>query len=231
MRRAPVLVAVVLFAAGLAVMVPGWLLDDRDYLAVTPQPPAVEWPTQLGLPAEGRVCMNTVALDERSEEARIGPVEGGAVPLELTIRGERGYFARARTAADYRSGDVVALPVQPPTRSVIATVCLHNGGRDDLLLTAVVDRRRSRSAVFQNGVAVQPGFVIRFAEREPVSILERFPDSVRRMTVLRPAVVFEITLWSLIVLFVAGIPIVALWAFARSVQDDTGRAQDRQAPR
>jgi hypothetical protein len=228
MRRAAIVVAVAVLVAGLAVVVPGWLLDDRDYLAVTPQPPAVESPTHIGLLAEGRLCMDKVALDEHSEEARIRPTPvGAAVPIEITIRGESGYYARGRAPADYRAGDVVALPVQPPPRSVIATLCLHNGGAKDVLLPAVVDRRRSRSTVLQNGVAVQPGFVIQFAEREPVSILERFPDSVRRMSVLRPDVVSHVTLWVLVVLFVVGIPIVALWAFARSVRDDA----DRQAPR
>ena len=52
MRSAPVLVAVAVLLAGLAVMVPSWLLDDRDYLAVTPQPPPVEQPTQLELLGE-----------------------------------------------------------------------------------------------------------------------------------------------------------------------------------
>jgi hypothetical protein len=70
---------------------------------------------------------------------------------------------------------------------------------------------------------VLPGFVIRFAEREPVSILERLPDSVRRMSILRPAVVSDITLWPLLVLFVVGIPAIALWAFARALRDDEDR--------
>jgi hypothetical protein len=228
MRRTAVLVAVVVLVAGLAVMVPGWLLDDRDYLAVTPQPPAVESPERLQLPPEGRLCMNMVALDEHSEEARIRPVEvDRAVPLEITIRGEGGYFARGEAAAEYRSGDVVALPVEAPPRSTIATVCLSNASREKVWLAAVVDRRRSRSTVLQNGVAVQPGFAIEFAEREPVSILERLPDSVRRMSVLRPAVVSDVSLWSLLVLFVAGIPIVALWAFARAVGADEERDADR----
>jgi hypothetical protein len=228
MRKAPIVAALAVLLAGLALMVPSWLLDDRDYLAVTPQPPAVEWPTELAIPAQGRLCMDLVALDEHSEEARIRPVgTGRAVPLEITLRGTDGYFARGRTVADYRTGDVVVLPVDPPPESVEATLCLHNGAREDVALAAVVDRRRSRSGVYQNGVAVQPGFVIQFAEREPVSILERFPDSVGRMSVLRPGVVSEVTLWSLVVLFVAGIPIVALWAFGRSVRDDA----DRQAPR
>jgi hypothetical protein len=228
MRRAPIVVALVVLAAGFAFMIPNWLLDDRDYLAVTPQPPAVEWPTELALPAQGRLCMDMVALDEYSEEARIRPMgTGRAVPLEITIRGEGGYLARGRTVADYRPGDVVVLPVVPPPDSVEATLCLHNGSREDVPLAAVVDRRRSRSVVYQNGTTVPPGFVIQFAEREPVSILERFPASLGRMSVLRPGVVSDVTLWSLVVLFVVGIPIVALWAFARSVRDDA----DQQGPR
>lgn len=223
MRRAPVLIAVAVLAAGLTVMVPGWLLRDRDYLAVTPQPPAVEWPEQLELPARGHLCMSNVALDEYSEEARIGPVRGRPAPLEITISGEGGYVAGGRTEANYRSGDVVTIPVQPPPRSVIAMLCVHNGGWKPVTLAAVVDRRRSRSSVVQNGTGVLPGFVIRFAEREPVSILERLPDSVRRMSILRPAVVSDVTLWPLLVLFVAGIPAVALWAFARALRDDEDR--------
>jgi hypothetical protein len=228
MRRAPIVAALAVLVVGLGFMAPSWLLGDRDYLAVTPQPPAVEWPTALAVPPEGHLCMDKVALDEHSEEARIRPVgTGRAVPIEITLRGEGGYVARGRTAADYRPGDIVALPVDPPPDSLVATLCLRNGGQEDVALAAVVDRRRSRSAVYQNGVAQQPGFVVQFAEREPVSILERLPDSVRRMSVLRPGFVSDVTLWGLLVLFVAGIPIVALWAYARSVREDA----DRRAPR
>jgi hypothetical protein len=224
MRRAAVLVAVVVLVAGLAVAIPNWLLEDRDYLAVTPQPPAVEQPTAVTLPADGRACMNLVALDEHSEEARVYTADKGrAVPLEITIRGEGGYFARGRAAADYRPGDVVALPVDAPPASLAAMLCVHNLGRSTISLAAVQDRRRSRSTVLVNEVPAPVSFVIQFAEREPVSILERLPVSVRRMSVLRPAVVSDLTLWPLLALFVAGIPALTLWAFARAVRDDEDR--------
>ena len=226
MPRASIVVAVAVFLAGLAAIVPRWLLDERDYLAVTPQPPAVESPTQLELTPGGRLCMNMVALDEHSEEARVGPVAGeGTIRLELTIRGEGGYQDRSRTVVDLRDGGIVALPVQPPPHSLIATLCLHNGSSDRALLAAVVDRRRSRSTVLQDGIPVPPGFAITFAEREPVSILERLPVSLERMSVLRPAVVSEVTLWPLLVLFVAGVPAIALWGFARAIRDDGDRAR------
>jgi hypothetical protein len=221
MPRAAVFVAVALLVAGIAALVPRWLLDERDHLAVTPQPPAVEQHTEVKLPADGRACMNLVALDEHSEEARVHTAaKGRTVPLEITIRGEDGYVARGRASADYRPGDVVALPVDPPPESLIATLCVHNAGERSTWLDAVQDRRRSRSTVYVDGVPATVSFVIQFAERQPVSILERLPDSLRRMTVLRPAVVSEVTLWLLLVLFVAGIPIVALWAFARAVGED-----------
>jgi hypothetical protein len=221
MRRTALLVAVAVLVAGIAATVPRWLLAERDQLAVTPQPPAVEQPATSELPADGRACMNLVALDEHSEDARVHTAEKGrAVPLELTIRGEDGYFARGRATADYRPGDVVTLPVNPPRTSLIATACVHNLGRRSVWLDAVQDRRRSRAAIFIDGVPQAVSFVIQFAEREPVSILERLPDSVRRMSVLRPAVVAEATLWPLLVLFVAGIPMLALWAVARAVGED-----------
>jgi hypothetical protein len=221
MPRAALLVAVAVLAAGIAAIVPGWLLDERDHLAVTPQPPAVEQHTELKLLAGARACMNLVALDERSEEARIHTAaKGRAVPLEITIRGEDGYFARGRARADYRPGDVVALAVDPPPESLVATLCVHNAGERSTWLDAVQDRRRSRSTVLVDGAPATVSFVIQFAEREPASVFERLPDSVRRMSVLRPSVVSDLTLWLVLVLFVAGVPIVALWSFARAMSED-----------
>jgi hypothetical protein len=220
MRRAPIVAGLVVLVVGFAAMASGYLTRERDRLTVTPQPPAVEAPRTLALPGRGQACMNLVALDRRSEEARIRPtMEGRAVPLEITISGE-GYRARGRAAPDYRSGAIVGLPVKPPSRSLVATVCIHNLGRRAVALAAVVDRRRSRSAVTVNGTPAAPGFVIQFAERRPVSVLHRLPDSVQRMAVLRPGWVGSATLWVLLVLFVAGVPALSLWAFARAARAD-----------
>ena len=165
--------------------------------------------------------MNMVALDGHSEEARIRPVTRAARPDRDHDHAARGYFAHGRAAADYRPGDVVALPVDPPQRSLIATVCVHNLGAPGVSLAAVVDRRRSRSAVFVNGVAVAAGLRAPVRRARPVSILERLPDSVQRMSVLRPA-----ACPSRRALAAAGAVrgrrsrSLALWAFARALRDD-----------
>jgi hypothetical protein len=45
-----VLLAVAAIVAGLAVTAPRFLLHDRDYVAVTPQPPTPAVPTGVRLP-------------------------------------------------------------------------------------------------------------------------------------------------------------------------------------
>jgi hypothetical protein len=226
MRRAAQLSSVVVLVVGLALIAPSYLTRDRDYVAVTPQPPATEAATIVRLPSDGRACMNLVALDERSEQARLRPTtaRGGPVPLEITIRGE-GYQARGRAAADWRDGETVAVAVAPPPRSLEALVCVHNLGRRPVDLPAAIDRSRSRSRVLLDGKPSIAGFAIQFYERRPASIVDRLAVSVQRMSVLRPGLVGPVTLWPLLVLLVAGVPIAALWAFARAVREDECRSE------
>ena len=113
---------------------------------------------------------------------------GGAVPLEITITGESGYRARGRAAA--------GLPVgrrRLAAGAAAAALADRDGLPPQPRRTRPSASRRSTTAGARgrtccvNGVPSQPGFVIQFAERRPVSILERLPDSVQRMSVLRPA--------------------------------------------
>jgi hypothetical protein len=221
MRRAVVLTSVVVLAVGLAVIGAGWLTRDREYVAVTPQPESPAVVRSIQLEPDSRACMNLVALDRRSEQARFRPAAAGprAMPIELTLSGP-GYFARGRLPADYRDAEVVSVPVTPPPRSLSARACFHNLGSRTVGLVAVHDRTRSRSGVLLDGKPIVEAPVLAFYERRPVSILDRLPDSMRRMSVLRPGVIAPVTLWPLLALFVVGVPAAALWAFARAVRSD-----------
>lgn len=221
MRRAAVLAAVVAIVAGMAAAAPGYLTRKRDYVAVTPQAPTAYVPTGLALPGHGRACMNLVALDRYSEQARLQPTTPGrsAVPLQLTLAGP-GYRAQGRVPARYADGQTVAVALRPPPRSLVATACVRNLGRAAVSLAAVNDRSRSRSAVTVDGAPASAGFVLTFYERRPTSILSRLPVSLRRMDVLRPGAVMPATLWPLLALFVVGVPAVAVWAFARALRAD-----------
>lgn len=231
MRRTAALVSLAVLVAGLAAIGIRYFLRDRTYLSVTPQPPTVEVPVTLPVPGHGHVCMNLAALDRRSEVALLQPTgaKGRPVPLALAIDGE-GYHARARVAADYRNGQTVAVPVRPPDRSVTTTICVRDLSARAVTFPAVIDRRRSRSAVLVNGKPVAPGFVIRFRERDPVSIAQRLPDSMRRMSVFRPGAISPAVLWVLLAVAIAGVPALAVWGYGRAVRSEPPPAEDAQEP-
>jgi hypothetical protein len=221
MRRAAVVAAVAVVVIGLAAVVPGYFTRPRDYVAVTPQAPTVAEPSAVALPGRGRACMNLVALDRYSEQARlkIAPSNARAMPLRLTLTGP-GYRSQARVPARYARGGTVAVAVRPPSRSLVATACLRNLGLGLVALAGVGDRSRSRSTVTVNGTPSPVGFVLTFYESRRTSVLSRLPVSLRRMGVLRPGVVVPATLWLLLVAFVVGVPAVAVWAFARALRAD-----------
>ena len=230
MRRAPIIAAVIAIAGGLAVAAPGYLTHKRDYVAVTPQAPTIGPFTPLGLPGHGRACMNLVALDRRSEQARLQATTPGrrAMPLELTLSGP-GYWAQGRTPARYADGQTLMVAIRPPPRSLIATACVRNLGGQQVNLAGVNDRSHSRSSVLVDGTPTPVGFVLTFYERRPASILSRLPVSFKRMDVLRPGVVVPATLWLLAVLFVFGVPALAVWAFARALRaDDVAEVEAEQ---
>jgi hypothetical protein len=228
MPRVAVVVAVGTILAGIAVTAPGYVTTRRDYVAVTPQAPTIGVPTQVTLPGRAQTCMNLVALDSHSEQARLVPRTPGrsAMPLQLTLSGP-GYRAQGRIAGRYADAQTVAIAVPPPRRSLTVTACVRNLGRRLVYLAAVNDRSRSRSEVTVNGTSSLLGFVLTFYERRPASILSRLPVSLRRMGVLRPGVASPALLWLLFALFIAGVPAVAVWAFARALRADE-EAEARQ---
>jgi hypothetical protein len=230
MRRVAVVVAAIVIVAGLAVAAPGYLTRKRDYVAVTPQAPPLVPPASISVPGHDAACMDLVALDRHSEQARLQARTRGprAMPLEVTLTGP-GYRARARIPARYADGQTLRVAIRPPPRSLVATACVRNLGRDLVSLGAVIDRSKSRSAVNVAGVPTPAGFVLTFYERRPTSILSRLGVSLQRMDVLRPGVVVPATLWPLLALFVAGLPAVVVWAFARALRADEVAEAERPA--
>ena len=231
--------AVVVIVAGLAVVAPGYLTHKRDYVAVTPQAPTIEPPTAFPLPPHANACMDLVALDSHSEQARVQAASRGrgALPLELMLTGP-GYQAQGRFGPRQADGQTVAASVRPPRHSLIARACLRNLSAQTVQLAGVGDRSRSRSGISVNGslsgvtfagYTSGIGFDLTFYERRPTSILSRLPVSLERMAAFRPGAIVPATLWLLLALFVAGVPALAIWAFARALRADEVAEGERPA--
>ena len=113
-----------------------------------------------------------------------------------------------------------------PPGDVPVRVCFASRGAPEIGLLASSDRTRSRSIAFIDGKSTKKSIWFTFAEPAPRAILERLPATVGRMTVFRPAYVGRVLLWGLAILFVIGVPIAVVWAYARALRDD-----ERSAPR
>jgi hypothetical protein len=214
MRRLAIVLGLVLLAAGAVAWVVPYLTRERDYTAVTPQPDPLLHVTTLALAPGRSACMDRAVLDPLSQEARfrVGTFRGPAVPLELTISGGS-YQAHAEIPGDYGDSEVIAVPLPPPAEPVATTICIRNAGTRRVGVYASDDRTNGRSRTFVNGEEVPADLAIRFFEREPVSVLERLPESLERASAFRPVVTPGV-LYVLLALFLVGTPLGVLWAFA-----------------
>jgi hypothetical protein len=212
-RLALALGVVALVAAGLAWGIP-YLTDERDYVAVTPQPDPLFEVALLPLRGGQVACMDDAVLDARSEQARIkvGTYFRPPVPLELTLAGGS-YTERVSIPADYRDSEVIRVPIRAPAEETAVSICIRNAGDRRVALYASADRTNSRSEVLVDGRPVGPDFGIVFYEREPASILDRLPTSVERATVFRGPLTSDL-LWIVLALFVVGVPLGVLLALA-----------------
>ena len=121
---------------------------------------------------------------------------------------------------------MVQWPIPAPPGDVPVRVCFASRGAPEIGLFASSDRTRSRSIAFIDGESTKKSIWFTFAEPAPRAILERLPATVGRITVFRPAYVGRVLLWGLAILFLIGVPIAVVWAYARALRDD-----ERSAPR
>lgn len=219
MRSAVAATTVVLVLFTALVAVP-FLTDKRDYPASIPQASPLYFTSVVPVAPRSQACFRDAVIEEHSEEARfrVGTVRRAGAPLRMSILGP-GYSFAARIQGGYQDNELLAVPVDPPTRPTPVRVCIRNDGRTRMDLYAAGDSTRSRSHVELDGRRLERAIQFSFWERQPRSIAERFPETIERMTVFRPGWVGEWLLWPLAALLVAGMPAVAVWGLWRSFRE------------
>ena len=218
MRRAGVLAAVLVVAAfAMAVALP-FATDEREYPAQIPQASPLYFTSVVKVKAGSQVCFGDAVIEPRSEQVRfrVGTVRKPGAPLVVTMRGN-GYAQTIRVPGGYADNTELRLPVRPPSTATPVDACILNRGPDEMHFYAAGDRTRSRSTAYVDARRTRYSVVFSFWERDGRSIAERFPLTIERMTVFRPAVVVEPFLWLLAALFVLGLPAAVVWGYARSL--------------
>ena len=203
---------------GLAIVYP-FLRDARPFPATNPQPQPLFETSLIPLKAGQEACMSGGVIDEHSEVAytRIGTRGKPPQPLLLSLSAP-GYAWQARHPASYRDSDLVTFPVEPPEEPKRVAICLRNEGSRVIDLYAAADRTRTRNDTFVDEEHVAPNFVIWFTEQFQHSFAGRSPTIAQRIATFRPGGPW--VPWTLIILFLAGVPLALVLALGRAGMED-----------
>jgi hypothetical protein len=219
MRSAAIAVYVALLAL-FAVFIAGpFLGKQHDTPTEVPSPPPLAFVSLDTVKGGGRLCMTDVALARRSREMRfqIGTFRRPGPPLVVSIRGA-GYRMQHRVGAGYADNLVHRIALPPPPRDELVTVCVRDAGRRKIAFYAAGDHAQSRVNVFVDGKRAGPTPTLSFHEAGTASIEQNAGLTARRLATFRGVFGHAWIMWTLAVLFVLGVPLLAgaaLWTAAR----------------
>jgi hypothetical protein len=109
---------------------------------------------------------------------------------------------------------VHSIPIDPPPRTELVTVCFTNKGMRRVALYGSNDRTRSRLFVTANGHRDGVAPQIAFYEAKPVSIADRASSLATRVVAFHAFLGHTWMAWLLAALVLAGVPVAigaALW--------------------
>jgi hypothetical protein len=217
MSRSALVAAVATLALGIGGVFIPFLSKSRETFAGVPSPePIPDRFADAELQPGSKMCLDSLALPPTmaTVRVRIGTYLRSGQPLELVLDAP-GYHQRRRVAGTYEDNDLVAFPVTPPEREVLATGCITNRGDRDVAVHSTNDINESaRPSVTFNGteIPIDPGIPLFEANR--ASVADHFDEAVERAALFRPFDTWAV--WALIVLVVAAVLVLPLLAFLRA---------------
>src|SRR4051795_7510357 len=224
MRRAIVLAGVLTLLAGVVVWWVPYLTRDRDYVATVVQPLPIAGPALVPVGGGQRACFGPVTMTSDSGQARFSVgtyFRPAGPPMELTITG-RGYAVRRAIPAGFPDNATFRIDVPRPRRDLSVNVCIANRGARKVALHASSDRTIAPFVTRVGGKRQGANPAFAFYEGRPVTLLDKLPRIVERITLFRPGIVGASLLWPLGVIVALGVPAAALWALVRAVDEDEG---------
>jgi hypothetical protein len=219
-RLSLTVLAAIGFGAVLLLALAEWVVPyatrDRERVSGVPVPAPYFEPSGVPLGPGDEACLSDVAFDTDSElvdftalgRGRSGP------QLEIIAEADSGYSSRTTLDGGYSLPARLTVPIEPPAESTLGGLCFENTGRRRVDLLATADPRtgvaRPNAVVDGEPAAAKPS--VRLLAAEGGSVLERAGQLVERAAALKPAALTEPFLWLVLVLLVAGVPILAGYA-------------------
>jgi hypothetical protein len=227
MRRKPSRPVLAILGAGLTLLVAllAWFVPylnrERETVSAVPVPPPFFALEGVGLEPGREACISEVAFDTDGEVAELTALAGkrSGPPLEVVARGE-GYSARSTIEGGYDRPALLRTPLDPPTRSVLGTLCIRNRGvRRPVGLLATSDARTSvpRSTTQVDGEPVALDVSVRLLAAENGSVLNRAGEMLERVAAFKPGLLgTPLLLWLLFLLVAGGVAGGVLYAVSSS---------------
>ena len=189
------------------------------------------------VPPHGQACMRSVTVTPRSDLAQfvVRPVAGagpGGPPVALSLSAP-GYHAHTPLATSYRPGVLVLAISLQPRRSLIATACFSNRGRQPLRLVGTTELRslsRSYPVLIDGRPAGADNLVagrralgqisLSFYERGSQSLGSRLTQTIDHASNLTGGLLGAGLVWLLAAVTALGVPIAMIAAWRRALTPD-----------
>jgi hypothetical protein len=210
-RRWVLLPALVLALAGAAIFL-RFLTRDRDVIASTPSPRPVFTVTYVPLDPGRRLCIGDVTIPHDARRLRFAVRTYGrpGPALHVALAGRT-----VAVSAGYPDGAQIDVPMTPPERTQLGSVCLRSEGRV-ALVGSTEERTQSRPQSRLDGRPVAADSYLAFGQGRSASALRETPQIIGRMSAFKPGIAGPWLLWPLLVLVVAGMPAGIVWALLRA---------------
>ncbi len=225
MRRIAVASALVVFLLG-AYGVAKVLHRPRAAITAVATPPPVREATPIELRPGRSACQDRVAVDPETRVVRV--YSGSPTPdvprLRVTVRGD-GWSTQALSpdgTGPGAGGDgIYDTRIDPPPRSLIATVCVASAeDRPAILAGSREDRVRSRSQTTVDGRTTKTRMALVLLAGAPQSPSSHPRELLERAAAFGPPVVGWVSLGLLALVVGIGVPAAALYATLRALRDD-----------
>jgi hypothetical protein len=206
----------------LAWFVPYLTRERSDVAGVpVPTPYLAQTPVTLAPGSEG--CLSDIAFDTRAELVEVMVLAAPRQRPQLEVVARAPSYREAAFATG--GGELPAwlfARIDPPSRSVIGTLCISNQGKQrvDLLGTADVRTGTGRPVTQIDGVEVAADISVSLLSENTGSVLERTGELVDRAAAFKPGLFgWPVLLWLTLVLVAVGVPAAATYAIVSSFRD------------
>jgi hypothetical protein len=223
-RDAAALSAAIVIALCLLALFTSYLTHKEKPVVGTPAPRALFNASLFTLRPHARACMSSTTLppNGRVLQLELGELPNsshGNPPLDVLLSAP-GYRALVHVPGEQSEGPV-EVPVRPPRRYVIGSVCVVNGGTESAALAGSTEPRSiARSRLTINGKRREGDIALTFLNDRSQSRLSRLGEVFGHASNLTDRLIPEWLIWTLAVSALLVVPIGTVGLFRRAWRED-----------